>query len=794
MTYILKKRIYGALQALIEAVKVRPVVAICVAVIGAVLLQQHIMHGGRMDAGPPIPDDGSSIEVSGTIQSISISTTTYGGTLLIYISDVCTQDGLSITGHMQRIVAEVSEDEQLHIGQHIEVRGKVAYFMLATNPGEFNAKEFYGNRGIIFKLKKAVITQKGARYSLVKQGLYNLRLRCEGVLTRELSVEDAAIMKAMLLGNKNEIDEDTRELFQKNGISHILAISGLHISFIAMGLYRLLNRCLKIGVKISAFISGGIVILYGIMVGFSPSAFRAICMFGLFLISKMLKRTYDSLTALSVAAILILLSNKGYIFDAAFLLSFSAVSAVIILLPAYSEHVCRVPSWLQPLQMSLAIFLMTFPTVVSCYYEVAFYSIILNIVIIPLMTVLLIMGILLVLAGVLGEAVVLYGCAFLTNTVNTLGLGPIIQFSRKIIEVILYLYKGSCRVLENTGMARINIASPSAWKIVIFYICLYVGCHYAGRLLLYYLGRGRAGKVEDSKGDDELPKVIVRVVSSFFWFAAGIILIVTNYKPGLTVTVADVGQGDGIVIENGTGSTYLVDGGSSSKKDVGNRQLIPLLKYKGVNRIAGVVITHPDEDHMCGIIEILRNSRKENLVIENVYIYSGAAKLKEYDELRQICSEQGIQIRGIREGMSIRDRRMKLDVLYPYEGMRTDNLNDTSLVLGLSYGDFSMLLTGDVEEAGEKWIVGKTDGDFDFDVLKVAHHGSISSTSQKLLEWASPEVAIISVGRDNSYGHPRREVLDRLKDNGCRYFCTMDYGAIEIWTNGQKYRVTGFTD
>ena len=699
-----------------------------------------------------------------------------------YDQETCVSVGLP----WQQVKVRFYTKEDLHMGEYIVIRGRVKDFEKASNPGQFDSYSYYHSRGMLFSVNDAVLQANDRMLSPYRQKLYEIRLSGEEVLTRYLDPDDAAIIKAMLFGNKSELGSDIRELFRKNGIAHILAISGLHISFLAMLLYRILGLFM-VPTKLKALISEAAIVTYGFMVGFTPSAFRAIFMFSLFLLSKAILRTYDMLTALSAALIPIALLYPGMLFDTGVMLSFLAVAGVGFFYASFVKNIYDPGRRLSAVGVSFFVFMTTLPVVLDAYYEAAFYSIILNIIIIPLMSVLLVASIILVLFG------------------NWFRPSAAIF----IIKGILWMYKGVCRTMSNYKLLTSNIGAPKIWQVILFYILLVSAVTYRGRYKKAACG--------------------LMLVSSL------LIMHIHPFK-GLNICMLDIGQGDCMVLTASDGiflpsHTYIIDCGSSSKKAVGERRLIPLLKYYGIDRVEAVFITHPDSDHINGIEELLAKAYDENVKIGRICVFSGFigdGALKNIEKMTDMseCGDlyradetamteqvnNGTAMRSspplmtpLSEGMMIKDGRLKFHVIYPGKGHDITDPNEASLVMHVEYGDFDMLTTGDAGKIAEEYIVerfktpqirgtGEIDGrdDMDVDVLKVGHHGSSTSTGDKLLSLTDPEVAIISCGLANSYGHPHKETLKRLNEHDVNIYRTDRSGAVILHTDGKKYSVSTF--
>lgn len=657
---------------------------------------------------------------------------------------------LKLTQTGQNVICMMMPDESIKIGRQIYLSGTLSYFDEARNPGEFNQKQFYQQRGTIFSITDAKLMAFTLSYGTIRQFLYEFKKQNEILLTKYVDAENAAILKAMLFGNKSEIDTDVKELFQKNGIAHILAISGLHLSLIGMSIYRCLNR-LPIPLWTVITICEIIMILYCIMVGFSASAFRALFMFSLFLFAKVVKRTYDLITALAASCISILLMQPGCLFDCAFLLSFSALVGIGVLLPQFIQNYWKPHRFLQSMFASGFVFLVTLPILLSFYYEAAFYSVLLNIIVIPLMTLLM-------------------GSAFFLLIVAWL-LPQFTFVPAFAVDIILKIYKVSCIFLEKYGMGRSNTGKPQMWQIVLYYLILF-------GIFFLHLKNNRK-------------KITVLILG----LAASLIILLYHPHNEMNIYMLDVGQGDGCVVINENRKAYLIDGGSSSKKNIGKKCIIPFLKYKGINEIEAIFISHPDMDHMNGIEEILQKGIREHIHVKQIFVTKGLMDKKEYESILLIAQNAGTKIIGMEAGDRLVDQNLIFTCLYPFKNSDMEDLNNASLVLDISYKDFRMLCTGDVKENGEVQFIQKTDLSSQYyDILKVSHHGSNTSTSRELLDWAKPEVALVSAGANNSYGHPHREVLERLQENNILYMKTMDYGAIMIWTDGDKIKIQTFLD
>lgn len=258
-----------------------------------------------------------------------------------------------------------------------------------------------------------------------------------------------------------------------------------------------------------------------------------------------------------------------------------------------------------------------------------------------------------------------------------------------------------------------------------------------------------------------------------------------------------MGQGDCIYIENGNKSRYLVDGGSSSVSGVGEYRIIPFLKLRGASRLDAVFVTHPDEDHCNGIRELLTEGKRQGITICAMVLpdVSENARSESYLELVKEAGKRGVPVAYISRGQAIKKGELSLECLHPAAGGTLTEPNEYSMVLGLSCKGFEAMLTGDVENGGERELIRYLQDKEDFrdiTVLKAAHHGSKNSTSPEFLKIVRPRLAVVSAGKDNKYGHPHKELLGRLEGEGSLTYETAKEGAVTVEVWGRRVRVDGW--
>jgi len=658
-------------------------------------------------------------------------------------------------------LAEKTEEENVpKIGATVCVKGIAMEFTPATNLGMFDQKEYYFEKGIHFAIYQAFVCEESVTYNHIQEGLFRLRQKIANILTEELGEKKGGILRAMLLGDKEELLPEIKQGYQYSGIAHILAISGLHISILGFGFFKSLQRC-RIPIIPSACISFFFLITYAVMVGGSVATLRALIMFLMFIGSKITKHPYDIATSISVAGSILLGINGGNL-DVGFLLSFSAIMGMVFLTPVFYEVF---PLWLpkkikgirKGLFSGAAILLTSVPILETYFFGVAPLSIIVNLIVIPCMSILIISGV------------------FLVMTQMSL---PFLSFVFRIpCEFILGFYEKIIYVSEKIPGYFLVTGQLSSARIFLYY----------GILILLVLLKKKIKK----RGKLGILCIMLAI-------------LIIRLQSNLQVEVLDVGQGDGIYIETGTGYSLFIDGGSTTVKEVGKYRIAPYLKAKGVCKIDYLFFTHYDEDHISGWVELfeemLQFSQKRNVLeVTNIVISKETKNAEGGEYLLSLARKLEIQICMMEQGDVMDFRGVTIYCVYPGDKL-TESPNANSLVLLLRKDKFSMLLTGDLEGEGEVLVTEQLNKLYkekereSIEVLKVGHHGSKNASSYEFLEEVDAPIGVISYGRNNSYGHPATETLMRFETEGMQYLGTGTEGAILIETDGNRYWLESFLE
>ena len=685
--------------------------------------------------------------------------------------------------------------EELLPGMKLLCMGELEIFEPARNAGEFDYRLYYRSRHICCRMsaKKAEITDRSA--DPLKAAAYSFRERAREALKQFCTEKDAGLLSAVLLGDKTQMDEEINDLYQKNGIAHLLAVSGLHVSLIGMGLYRLLRR-LGLGFGWAGVWSGGLLFLYGTMTGFGPSVFRACLMLACSFAASYLGRTYDLLSAMSLAAICLSLENPFVIFTGAFQLSFGAVFAIGWAGKELSDGLECKKEWENALSVSLAIQLVTGPIVLYHFFEYPLYGIFLNFLVIPLMTYVVGAGIAGLLMGMAGISLLAAAAGAGTLSGAAAAVGHLLELgaegSMGTCHYIFALYEMLCRLTKRLPGSSLILGRPESWKLAAYYGILAV-------LLLFLGSRGRkrAETGERTKAGEMMEKDREAAAKDRFmdrikiWGCLSSLIVFLLYRSvsGLRIDFIDVGQGDGILLETKK-QVVLVDGGSTQLKKLGEQRLEPLLKSRGIRKIDMAFVSHGDQDHISGLMWLLEEDT--GIEIGRLFLPLPGKGEEIYEKLESAAARKGVKTDYICTGDLIQSGKLSLSCLYPYSDTLSSDRNGHSEVLLAEYGDFSMLLMGNLGTEGEAEIAEVWDEKKQVQILKAGHHGSSTSSSELFLDAVRPQIAVLSYGKDNSYGHPHPEVIERLEERGIASWATEEQGMITVRTDGKELEIQGF--
>ena len=652
----------------------------------------------------------------------------------IYLKGVEVENGEKSVS-VKRIFVNTEKIPNVKIGNIIKVRGKLRQFEEAANKGNFDSKKYYLSLGFYGKIEAGTIEVINSDYSGIRQGLYEMRMeiieRLEKLCSDNKGIfsiinNKNGIISAIILRDKTDLDSDIKELYSVSGIAHILAISGLHISFIGMAIYRLLRRRFRF--IFSAAVSIPVVLSFGIMSGFGISTIRAIIMFILKIIGEVLGRKYDAITAISLAGLVLLVQNPFVVCNSGFQMSFGAIIAIVLILPIVEEILNTDNKIIKVLSANFTISLVMNPILAWNYYELPTFSFLLNIVVVPLMSVVIVSSIVGIFCSCImfgfGKAVIFPGCG------------------------ILELYTFLCNIINKSSVASIVVGQPKVTIIIVYYAILLVVLFGLKNIRTKYtraekernIIKKETGLVLEKKAKKERSIKGQNVKLRLACIAGFLLLNCLIYyipNPGFYITFINVGQGDGILIHGDNGTKVMVDGGSTSEKQVAKNCIVPYLKAEGIGTIDYSIITHTDKDHISGILEILENNNSNRIRIKNLVMPDINMKDDTYNELIEKAKLKKINVLYIKKGDTLSLGKTKIKCIYPETTTTASDKNDYCTVLSVKNKTSKILLTGDISKEIEEKI--KDDIEENYTVLKVAHHGSNYSSSDKFLKKVNPK-------------------------------------------------------
>jgi len=642
------------------------------------------------------------------------------------------------------------------VGNKIRVFGKFSVFQPASNPGQFDAHEYYTGQGLFAEISALRITILDERISGFGQGMFMLKQRLRKSITMLYPEEKAGVLTAMILGDKDLLSEEVETLYRQAGISHILAISGLHISLLCIGLFHGLRK-LTVPPKAATVAAICFLVCYLMLTGASTSSLRVgimcLIMFG----AGWFRRSYDLLSSLALAAICVTALRPEELTSAGFLLSFGAVLGVALAQEA--EYVIiqardgKRPWWCVFLFGGM-IQCVTMPISLWFFYELSPYSILLNLVVIPLVSL------------ILGGGIVSAVFGMFLPVIAKLPVGG--------TYVLLEFYEWLCEKTQKLPFSFVLLGRPEVWQLAVYYGILVVS------LFVFFRKEGRC------RWENQMERILQKksAFSPIYLLiletlcAAGILFLTGGWNTEFLFL--DVSQGDCALITTAEGTVILSDCGSSDVSKVGEYRLSPVLKQNGICLVDMAVVSHLDSDHTSGIKELLEAMPVYQGDVVFWSGYCGTVGIKElvlpkvlekseaYAELENLAFSKQVTVRYVQAGEVLyQEEKLLIECVYPRDARESEN--DTSLVFLLQTPKLLAWLMGDAGTVSEAEIMAclaavdmETLSEGKVVLLKVGHHGSKTSSGDAFIEFVQPDFSVISCGYRNIYGHPHKEVVERL--------------------------------
>ena len=757
-------------------------------------------------------EEGQSVRLAGKINRVEEKTNCF----YYYLTD-CSVEQSDHLMPCNDVLAYVSSDDY-SVGQILILQGTISLFDEATNEGQFDSRAFYRSQKIDFGVWVDSVERVEGKSDRFRVWLSRVRVELGIPLSRY--ADDDGVLSAMLLGDKTSLDSEIRSLYQKSGIAHVLAISGLHISLLGMALYRLLRHRCGLTYLWAGIVAASFLVAYTLMTGNAVSARRATGMLIVYLVADLLGRSYDMLSALSLIVILLLWENPFLVTNSGFQFSVAAVVGIGV---GQCVLVPRVGSWkvvygrrkkqddvvrcdaakcdvakrdaakcdaakcdaerirmqnlvdwmkrrmdkcLPGMMISLSIQFFTLPLVAYYYYEIPVYAILLNIPVLAL------------IPYVLGLAV------FGSLTGQIAFLQPLSFALCRVCGWVLHGYRWLCDASLLLPGARMITGKPSEVRVVVYYGLL--GAFY----YVLWCGMKKKQRQMCTKGAQAEKQEWIR---RRFGFGLGLVLVLlltflfVRGKPEFELDILDVGQGDAIYLCASDGTNFMIDGGSTDVKKVGTYRILPFLKAKAIRKVDYWFVSHTDEDHISGLVEVMESG----YAVGTLVLAEAQKEDEKAHRLAELAQKNGIRVCYMKAGDVLGTRKedvvnernraetFRIECLYPTNNNDSEDVNDRCLVLYYEDENFSAFFGGDISSEVEEQLVsaGKCR---QTDVLKASHHGSKYSNSDVLLHALHPRLTIASAGKKNRYGHPSPEAIARVGESCSAFYSTIDYGRIRV--------------
>lgn len=684
------------------------------------------------------------------------------------------------------------------LGTRVIVSGTRLPIRTRQNEGGYDEKTALLGKGVSLKMKAesgkaiekaplSVITGISGEGISIAEALQRLRESMAVFYDTHLPGEEASILRSMTLGDTSLLDPAVRDLYSAGGIGHILAVSGLHISFVGMFLFHLLR---KAGLPVSfcgAAAAGG-AFLYCAMTGASSSALRAAVMFSVLILAKIFGESYDTASALSLCAMFFLLIRPTVLFDMSFVFSFSSSFGVAFAMQPVAAagdryfRYRRAPAleraasmgkkinnrpgirerFLTNLGANLAITLFTAPLLAYYQASLPVHVLLLSLLLLPLVRFVILFGL---FGGILRIPALLFPC-----------------------HLFLYGSEALCSRLRSLHGSGLVTGQPSLPAIACFYALLLFSICLLCRRMDQHIRRHRK--------EETAPPVKKTLPMAVLICSLCLILLLCSVRTKeFSLTMLSVGQGDGLVVTAPDGSVFLIDGGSSSTEHTGLYVLRPFLRTKGIRRVNLWFVTHTDEDHCSGILEMLQLGWP----VDELVFAENVIRDEHFYELIGAAEKNGTRVRFMKKGQKAEsggEDAVRFLCLYDGDPENTKDANGNSLTLLLSYRMFDAVLTGDIGQAQEEAMLADPQTNSllcgrQIEILKGAHHGSSGSNSAAWLSALRPKCVLFSAGENNIYHHPSQETLDRLKQEKIPSFCTIFYGQLTVTVpkDGSSFQV-----
>lgn len=622
----------------------------------------------------------------------------------------------------------------LEYGDLIEIKGEYSAPEVARNYKGFDYSQYLKTLNIYgtIKVEESKIINKN-QLSPILISINNIKEKMIDNANRNMPKRTANLLLGILIGERDNIQEDIIESFRTANLSHILAVSGAHTSYIILGITYLISKS-KTPKRIGYIITIINLLIFIIITGASYSVVRACIMAIVVIGAKICYRKENFFTSICISLIIILIQNPFAINDIGLKLSFMGTAGIVIFNKSITNFFIKLKikqKIAEALSVTFSAQLMIMPITILNFNTISLTFFISNILASPLLGIIIIFG-------------------FISIFISSI-LNPISKILFLILHIFLELLILVSKVTEKIPGSSILVRTPNILFAIVYYI-----------LILFFNYFFVIKQNPTRRFHKKIIKIITikniknafKVIAVVFLIMLLLTRIVRIINPTLKIYFIDVGQGDSTLIVTPKNKKILIDGGEG-KTNV----LFQYLLDRRINKIDYIIISHFDSDHCNGLIEIIEKMRVENIVMSKQ-----SKESEEYKKILEIIKQKNIKVSSVKaEDKIIIEKNLYIKILNPAEKFEFQDLNNNAIVAKLVYKNFSMLFTGDIEKAEEN-LAKKYKNELKSTILKVAHHGSKTSTSEEFLKYVEPQIALIGVGENNKFGHPNQITIEKLKN------------------------------
>ena len=649
----------------------------------------------------------------------------------------------------------------LQYGDKIAFTGEYEAPETQRNEGGFDYRKYLKTQHIYGMIKVKKITKVIQHKNIVLKLANSLRSKIMEQVNKLFPEETKGIFLSVTLGTHEFISEEVKDNFSKSNLSHLLAVSGMHISYLVMGMTILL-QFVGVHKKVSRICTSLVLLLYLCFIDFPTSATRAVIMGVISTMAMVCHRKQDTATTLSLSSLLILMNNPYKIREVGFLLSFGGTIGIIAFLaPSYAEKLLgRMDKIKQAARVTITAQILIIPVMLYYFHTISLTFLLANL-----------------LAGIFIGPIILVGFIIIILCLIPF---PFLNVLVKSYSVLIVILLKLTQVISSMPLSQIYLPRPALRGIILYMVMVFL-CWMVK--LIETSHRPYLKKIVARKKQYDY-QIIRKNRKQLFILVICICLcvfILQQIPKDLRIHFIDVGQGDSCLVITPQQKTILVDSGGDEHYDVGKNTLHPYLLNRGITTIDYIMISHFDTDHCKGFEYVLEHMRVKHILIPKQTI-----KSENYQKIKSIAEEKHIPMQIMHQGKVLQlDKYSTLEVLSPIKEHAYTDMNDTSIIAKLTCYHTSILFTGDASQEIEKEVLQSSREKLKATILKVGHHGSKTSTSDEFLKAVQPKVALIGVGKHNKFGHPTQEVLNKLNKQHVKTYRTDEMGEISMTINQQ---------